>query len=271
MKQENVLVAKKDGKIVGFLSSDNFNFHGADSAICHFCGNAAVLGDRYSIYLSMYAELCKRCVEKGVLAHYVSIGTNDMETRNALFDLGFGSYGADAFIRFDKALSGVSDYEIGLAAVSDTQALYNLYNESVENLVSSPACLRMDDYSTEQIAQLIQSNRIYVARDIDNIIGFLHFRIADQNNIYRMYTNGCGLVGDEIGVYIKEACRGKGIGSHFMKLVSEYCIQNKIDCVHVPWETANPHANRFWRKFFTPTILGLKRTIHPDIREQTDA
>ena len=82
---------------------------------------------------------CKYCVEKGVLTHYISICNNDIETKNLLFNLGFGAYGADVgaygadgFVRFDQVLSHRSNCDIGIASISDTQAVYNLRNKAVD-------------------------------------------------------------------------------------------------------------------------------------------
>ena len=264
-KRGNALIAKRDGKTVGFISFDIFNFHGVESAICHFCGSASAIEERQSIYLAMYYKMCEYCVEKSVLTHYISICNNDIETKELLFNLGFGAYGADAFVHFDQALSHRSDYDISIASIFDTQAVYNLRNKAVDYFIKSPIYLRLEPCSIALIEQKIKSEKVYVAKDNGNIIGIMDLEIAEDNNIYRMYTKGCGVVCGEVGAFIKDEYRDKGVGSHFMQTISEYCIQNNLNCAHVPWETANPSANRFWRKFFTPTILSLKRTLHSDI------
>ena len=91
------------------------------------------------------------------------------------------------------------------------------------------------------------------------IVGILDIEIAEDDNIFRMVTKGCAVVCGEVGAFIAEEYRDKGIGSLFMQAVSEYCVRNAIQCAHVPWETANPYANRFWRKFFTPRSTGAQK------------
>lgn len=264
-KQGNAFIARNGSSLVGFISFDIFNFHGTESAICHFCGNASAIKDRQYIYFEMYRGLCKYCVEKGVLAQYISICANDVEVKKVLFDLGFGAYGADGFTGFHKPLSRTSDYQIEVASVCETQAVYNVYGKSVDYFMESPICLRLDVCSMERIEEKIKAKQVYVAKDNGRVIGIFDIEIAENDNIYRMYTKGCGVVCGEMGVYILDEYRGKGIGSQFIQTASEYCIENNIQCAHVPWETANPDANRFWRKFFTPTVLALKRTLHFDV------
>jgi len=255
--------AFKGGILVGFITSNVFNFHGAPSSICHFCGNAADLSDRTSIYLAMYKEVSKLWVEKGVLSHYIGIATKDAEVKNALFQLGFGAYGPYGYAHFDKVLPHKSEYEISVAAANDTAGLQEMINESVDYLANSPLYLK-DALSIDEAARAINENRILLAKDKGEIVGFMTTSIADSDNIYAMYTKGCLLTGAP-GTYIKEAYRNKGIGSHFISEVSRFCIQNNIPYAHVAWESANIYGNRFWPKYFTPTLLGMKRVISPDI------
>jgi GNAT superfamily N-acetyltransferase len=259
------IAAKRDGRLVGFISCDIFSFHGIISAICHFCGNASSIEERKSVYSAMYSEFCKFCVDRGALAQYISICANDTEVKNLLFDIGFGSYGADAFARFDKPLPYESGYEIKTADISDASAVFDLYLKESDYFLCSPVYLRLPACSLTLIEQKIMSGKIYVAKDRGVIIGMMDLEIAKDDNIYRMYTKGSAVVCGEIGAYIIDGFRGKGIGSRFMGVISDYCTQNNVRCAHVPWETANPYANRFWRKFFEPTVLALKRSLHPDI------
>jgi GNAT superfamily N-acetyltransferase len=257
-------VARGAGRPLGFISFDIFDFHGALSAICHFCGNAAAIADRQAVYLSLYQEMCRYCAERGVLTHYISISYNDADVKNVLFDLGFGAYGIDAYASFDKPLSLSSPFGIGLATAEDAQAVAELRAEAADYFLRAPICLQLEPCPLELIEQKIASGAIYAAKDKGVVVGIMDVEVAPEDNIYRLYTKGCGVVCGEVGAYIKEEYRGRGIGSCFIETISDYCVRNRLHCAHVPWETSNPYANRFWRKFFSPTVLGLKRTLHPD-------
>lgn len=260
----NAFSAKLNGKFVGFITCDIFDFHGALSAICHFIGNAAVIDNREQIYLALYTILCGHCVSKGALSHYIAICPDDLKTRELLFNLGFGAYVIDAFAQFTQTMDFKSGYTIGIADISDAEAIFELYCESQKYFLTSPIYLKLPLSTLARIEEKIKQGSVYTAKDNNKVIGIWDLEIADDDNIYRLYSKGNALVCGEIGAYIKEEYRGKSIGNDFIKVVSDFCIKNNIANAHVPWETFNPSANLFWRKYFTPTSLALKRVIHPN-------
>jgi GNAT superfamily N-acetyltransferase len=261
--QGKSFVAKLDGKILGYLAYDAFKFHGAPSAICHFCGNASALEERAFIFTSLYKEVANIWLEKGIANHYITICHADSEIKNALFDIGFGSYLIDAFTNFDQKQPFEDSSQIVKAGTSDAKELYEIVKESKEYYFSSPIFLTMQPYTFEDLTHLIETSTIFIARDEGKIIGFMNLRTAEKNDIYRMSVKNCGMI-DEIGAYIKADYRGRKLGEQFIQAISAYCKENSIPCVHVDFETANLYANKFWKKFFTPTFLSLKRTLHSD-------
>lgn len=264
ISDRNAFVAIQNNVIAGFITCDIFDFHGVNSAICHFCGNASIIENRTIIYLELYKALSEHCVFKGVLCHYISISENDTEIRNMLFDLGFGAYGSDAFTDL-RNVNCDAVYPVNLASKSDAKEVLNLYNESVLYFKESPIYLDLGPCMIGRIEEKIDFGNIYIARDKEQIIGFFEVEKAENDNLYRMYTKGCCLVCSEIGTFIKEDYRGKGIGSAFINVAKEFCVRNSLSCAHVPWENFNPYANRFWRKYFNTAIIGMKKNIHPDI------
>ena len=117
------------------------------------------------MYLAMYREMCRSCVERGVLFHYISICADDAEARDILFNLGFGAYGADAFVRFDKELPYEQKYEIAVASLHDARAVFDLRNSADNYFMQSPVYLRLEPCSLERIEEMIRSQKIYVAKD----------------------------------------------------------------------------------------------------------
>jgi hypothetical protein len=265
IKNENAFAAKQNERLVGFITCDIFEFHNSLSAICHDIGNAATIENRQQIYLSLYNALSKHCVSKGALAHYIGICHDDLETREILFNLGFGAYVVHAQTQFNKAMSFVSEYDIGAAITSDANEIFALYCESQQYLLSSPIFLKTPCCSLNRIEEMIKQNNIYVAKDNGKVIGIWDLEVAHEDIWYGLKSKGDALVCNEIGAYIKEEYRGKNIGIDFIKVVSDFCIENNIKCAHVPWETSNPYANKFWRKYFNPVTLALKRVIHPNV------
>jgi len=70
---------------------------------------------------------------------------------------------------------------------------------------------------------------------------------------------------DELGAYIQPSCRGHGIGARLLSYVLEWCREQRIDHIHVDYESANLYASGFWSKYFTPTMYSVRRRVNPDI------
>ena len=261
----NAFTAKQNERLVGFITCDIFEFHSSLSSICHDIGNAAAIENRQQIYLSLYNALSEHCVSKGVLSHYIGICHDDSEAREILFNLGFGAYVVFAQAQFSKAMSFTSGYDIGPAVISDAEEIFELYCESQRYFLSPPVFLKLPSCDLDRIEEKIKENNVYVAKDNGKVIGIWDLEAAQEDSGYGLQSKGDVLVCNEIGAYIKEEYRGKNIGVDFIKIVSDFCIENNIKCAHVPWETSNPYANKFWRKYFTPVTLALKRVIHLDV------
>jgi len=261
----NAFAAKQNEKLVGFITCDIFEFHNSLSSMCHDIGNAAAIENRQQIYLTLYNALSKHCVSKGALSHYIGICHDDLETREILFNLGFGAYVGFAQAQFNGAMSFTSGYDIEIAVASDAEEIFELHCESQRYFLSSPIFLQLPYISLERIEEKIKQNNVYVAKDNGKVIGIWDMEVAQEDTWYGLQSKGDLLVCNEIGAYIKEEYRGKNIGVDFIKIVSDFCIENKIKCAHVPWETSNPYANKFWRKYFNPVTLALKRVIHSDV------
>ena len=261
----NAIKAVQDGEMVGFIAFDIFDFHGSMSMMCHFWGNGAIAKNRKEIYLALYTASCNYCIKHGVLSHYIPLNANDKELIDMFFDLGFGAYVADAFAHYEQPCGSESELNICQAAVTETEQLGRLYAGSAAYFKAAPIHLKLPRCSLDEIAEKIRAGYVYIAKDGEKIIGAFSLRISENDDIYRFVPKGNCFICDGLGAYIAEEYRGRGIGSHFMHIFSEYCISNRIPVAHVDWETFNPYGNRFWRKYFTPTILAMKRTLHPDM------
>lgn len=264
VEDNSAIVAKLDNEIVGFLAYDEFPFNGEDSVFCPAIGHCAREEYKESAYLSLYKSISQQWINKGILNHMWTIFYNDIELKNILFDLGYGSHLIDAFGSLNIKSDSEYLFEIKKAGTEDINTLHELIEESDEYYKSAPLFLNRDKISKEEISELISKSNVFIAWDKEKAVGFINLSIAKYNNPIDMSIDNCGLI-DEIGAYIKLEYRGEKIGKQLLKSVSEYCSQNNISGIHVDFETANLYANKFWRKYFNPMLLSMRRTINKNI------
>lgn len=260
------IVAKLDNKLIGYLTYDEFPFNGEKSVFCPAIAHAALEEYKEEAYLLLYRSISTEWVNRGVLNHMWTINYNDIELRDILYDLGFGSYLIDAFACTYRSISSNSNCTVEKAVEQDVEILYDLVEESREYYSSAPIFLKREQYSKDNILEIIHKNDIFIAWENGIPIGFINVSIAQSNNIIDLSINRNGLL-DEIGAYIKSDYRSKGVGKKLLEKVFGNCKRNNIQTIHVDFETANFYANRFWRKYFNPMLLSVRRTINKNIND----
>ena len=211
VKDGSAIAAEADGKIIGYLAFDAFNFNGEESAFCPSIGHAVIDDYADKVYLLLYQAAAKDWVSRNIFNHMWTINYNDTRLKNSLYDLGFGSYLIDAFARTDVKLDAASSYEIRKASPNDTEILYSLVEESRMYYASSPLFLKRDPYSIDDISQIINNGNVFIAFDNNIPVGFINLSVPNENNCIDLSVANCGMI-DEIGAYIKPEHRGNNLG-----------------------------------------------------------
>lgn len=266
VKDKTAIVVKSDNDLIGFLTYDEFPFNGEKTVFCPAIAHAAIDEYKEEAYLSLYKSISKQWVGRDIYNHMWTINYNDTKLRGILYDLGFGSYLIDAFTSANFKISSNSVYRIRAAEIQDVEILYSLVEESREYYGSAPLFLRRDQFSKNDILEIIKRSNVFIAWEGDNAIGFINVSVSQRDNIIDLSVSNSGRI-DEIGAYIKPECRGQGLGKELLKHVLDYCNNNGIKGIHVDFETANIFANKFWIKYFNPMLLSVRRTINKNIND----
>ena len=266
VKDGCAIAAEADGKIIGYLAFDEFNFNGEESVFCPSIGHAVIDDYADKAYPLLYQAAAKDWVSRNIFNHMWTINYNDTRLKNTLYDLGFGSYLIDAFARTDAKLDAASTYEIKKASANDVEILFSIIEESMEYYASSPLFLKRDPYSIDDISQIINNGNVFIAFDNTIPVGFINLSVSQESNCIDLSVKNCGMI-DEIGAYIKPEHRGNNLGKDLLKNVFNHCTSNNIELIHVDFETANLFANKFWKKYFSPVLLSVRRTINKNIND----
>jgi len=188
IKNQSAVVAKLDNKVVGFLAYDEF-----PSSIEEY---------KESVYLELYKSISQEWINKNIFNHMWTIFFNDINLKNILFDLGYGSYLIDAFNDCNIESGEKSMCDIRKATMENATVLYELVEESNEYYASAPLFLKRDRVTKEEVEEIILKRNVFIAWHEDVPVGFINLSIADNNNFIDMSVKNCGLI-DEIGAYIK--------------------------------------------------------------------
>jgi len=259
------IVARANGDVVGYMVYDRFSFHGADTGYCPIMGHASVEPGKPRIYEKMYECLSGLWVKETVLDHMVTFFAPDMQLRKALFHLGFGLYAVDAFRSAEPADSDGS-VSILRASPDDVEDVMKLVEESRLFYRRPPLFLVRGKGERRTYEDFIGSREaaVFIAEHDGRTVGFMGIKRNDCDDAFTLADKGTGTMGG-LGVYIQPSCRGRGVGARLLSHVVEWCREQRIDRIHVDYESANSYASGFWPKHFTPAMYSVRRRVNPDI------
>ena len=197
--------------------------------------------------------------------HIITFFSLDVQLKQVLINLGFGLYVVDAFRSADPVDSN-GGASILKASLSDVEAVMRLGEESRYYYRESPLFLVRDKEKRKYYEDFIRNNEaaVFLAELDGNSVGFMSIKKNPGDDVITLADKDTGMI-DELGAYIQPSCRGHGIGARLLSYVLEWCREQRIDHVHVDYESANLYASGFWPKHFTPTMYSVRRSVNPDI------
>lgn len=264
IEKGNAIIAKTGETIAGYMAWIYVDFHSEKTAFCPTVGHAALEEDEKRIYQTLLTVSSRKWVQDNRFNHLWMTFYDNNCLKDMLYDIGFGSYVIDACQKVTKnVLKTDCPYKIRRAVSEDADVLLKLENESYQYFGDSPIFLKSKKYSKDDILQNISRDGVFVAWNNSLLIGVMSVKVDQGYHFERLTTIESGYIGRP-GVFIKPEYRGKGVGTRLLGEVFNYCTEAEKSFIHVSFETANPHAIRFWPKYFKPVIRSVRRTINKD-------
>ena len=266
-KQGGIVVVL-DGKAVGFLAYDRFDFHGEPSAFFPILAHAAEAAHQLALYRLMYTHIAQRLVAQGCLNHFFTFFAQDHQLQTCLCELGFGLYVVDAYRDLSPIPGGSLPRNISVrtAGLPDVEALRAVVQESAAYYAESPLFLKRDGMDNNELTELVaaQDGAVFLALEQDEIIGFLNIRRSLTEDEQTLIDRSTGCL-DPLGAYIKQAYRGQGVGKALLARALTWARQQACAQIHVDYESANLHASEFWPRYFEPSLYSVKRRLNNDL------
>jgi len=159
IEKGNAITVKTGEIIVGYMAWMCIDFHNEKTAFCPIVGHAALEENEKSIYHALYTASSQKWVQDNRFNHLWMTFYDDIELKDVLYDIGFGSYVIDACQKVSQnMLQANCPYRITRAVSDDADALLKLNNELNQYLLDSPIFLKIKEYSRDYIVQIISRN-----------------------------------------------------------------------------------------------------------------
>jgi len=266
VKSDHAIVVKHENKIIGYMLFDTFPFHGETTAFCPIVGHASTKVCRRQIYERLYQVLSKKLVANRILSHAITYFAHDEVLKETVFGLGFGLIVIDAFRRLDTFSSGKSDVNIVQAdAHHHIEAVEALGKESLRYYLEAPLFLNREKQSRDFYSNLFgEESAIFLAFKNDEPVGFMQIRKSKESDPIILSDLKTALI-DQVGAYIKPACRHQGIGRALLLNCVQWCKHHDVSRIHVDFESANLSGRPFWLKYFTAAMHSARRAVYRDM------
>ena len=257
--------------LVGFLCGLNPFPHafGSTDAVGVFSpmgANGAIPENRPKIYAALYQAAGAKWARAGAVSHALCLYAQDEALQRRFYTCGFGLRCMDAVRTMDPVpCAPCPDYEFSLLSREELPAVYPLHLALHRHYRESPFFMNRPPQSEERFLQSAkEENRLFFAAKREgqlcaalSVSAFGGETFAATGNSYR-HINGAFCLPEH---------RGKGVYQNLLN----YCIaalkSQGITRLGVDFESINPAAYGFWRKYFTVYTHGVVRRIDEKILE----
>ena len=258
-------VATFEGKkMLGFIGCFNpwdgafdSNARGSFTPIhAHGC----VKENRDIIYQRMYQKMAETLVENGVLYHGIALYEHDEDAISAYFHNGFGHRCGDAIRKMEiiQEVKGVIGIEFEEIASEEAKIVRALRRELKEHMGKSSCFMyqKPDEFENWVKERENNGSRIFVAKEQEKIIAFIEISDDAENFVTEIpeMKNICG-------AYCLPQYRGQMIVQNLLNYVIDVLQKEGYKYLGVDYESFNPTAYHFWRKYFEPYTCSVTRRI----------
>jgi GNAT superfamily N-acetyltransferase len=265
-------VAAFDGdSLIGFLCTfppfkNAFRSTDATGVFSPMGANGAIGNNRAEIYVRMYQAAGEKWVQAGAVSHAVCLYAHDKEVQEQFFRYGFGMRTADAIREMKEIeISPKEDYQYVELPLDEHLAIYPLYLQYYKYQCDSPYFLNRKPSTREEFDNSHKRNntRLFVAKQEEKICAFLS--ILRKGETFIADETDCIHVGN---AFCLPEHRGKGIYQNLLNTAIRSLQIDGYTRFGVDFETFNPAAWRFWRKYFDVYTHGVVRRIDEHILQK---
>jgi len=255
------MVALNEDELIGYLVFegpwDGF-FGKVKGAFSPLGGSAFGGNERNKLASLLFQNVSELLVEDEICSIAVCRYAHDYETAKSFVMNGFGIRCSDS----------IRDLSIPLIAKccsdnitymelekSELKNIVELKKDLAKHLCKGPIFFPPNLNNFEEWLNR-NTNRIYVAKENNNIIGYIEIGVDGENFItdYNKMLNICG-------AYFNKEYRNSGIPTCLIEYVIDILKKEGINYLGVDCETLNPNALRFWGKHFDNYTYSFARRI----------
>ena len=268
LRDDRALVALAGSAVVGYLGwweLDGFRGTARRAAYSPEFGHAAVRPRAVEVELALYHTATARWSAAGCQVHALTCLAGQPALERAFFENGFGLFVEDALRPMTALPAAVpSGVTVRRAVGADATRLAALDVEHRRHYTAPPVFMapRAPDAADDLVACMAaEPNTIWLAEAAGDVQAFLRLEAASHG------AARVSLAPTTIsitGAFTRPAWRGRGVAAALLARALGHYADGGFQRMAVDYETFNPWAPAFWRRFFDPVAVSVVRVPeHP--------
>jgi GNAT superfamily N-acetyltransferase len=258
-----VYAATQNGQLVGYLGGYIINhFRDGDrrGAYCPEWAHAVVPENIPVVVPALYRSASGAWTDAGVSVHAITLLANDHIGRETWFWNGFGLSVVNAVREMQPFLAHLnSSFEIRPADSDDAQILADLDEEHSQHYSNPPVFMpKRAPIDNEGFKHFLGNSRnsVWLALHNNHPAGFIQFEGSSFGAAEIVNATDSLAI---TGAYVRPEHRGQGVAALILNEALKANAFPKYARCSVDFESFNPEAAAFWKKYFQPVCFSLMR------------
>jgi GNAT superfamily N-acetyltransferase len=268
LHEDRALVALQGSRVVGYLGwwvVDRFRDTPRRGAYSPEFGHAAAPSGPEEVELALYRDATRRWADSRCELHALTSLAGQPALEQALFANGFGMVVADALRPLTpvpaEAPPGVV---LRRAVAADADRLAALDVEHRRHYTAPPVFMaphRPDSAADIAAFLAAEPDTIWLAEAAGEPQAFLRLEpVSDGAARISLAPTTISIT----GAFTRPAWRGRGVAAALLAQAVRHYAAHGFQRMAVDYETFNPGAAAFWRRFFDPVAVSVVRVLeHP--------
>jgi len=263
------IAAILEKRLIGFLIGLFITVRQVKTAYVPDWGHAVDSESSQKIYRAMYANLARRWVADGYLAHAVTLLTHEREAMDTWFSLGFGMVGVDSVRDVIPIEGGMAEVEIRRAGLEDIDVVLTLRVALKRHLAEAPIFIPLTTQRGREFYEkwlLDSANALWLAYRDKDAVAFIELMPSSQLGVVMPVFSKTTVT--ITGAFTKEDLRQRGIGTTLLNHSLEWARSVGYKNCAVDFESANTIGSSFWHgNGFKSVCYSLVRHIDERISQ----
>lgn len=251
------------GRLAGYLGwwmIDGFRDTPRRAGYVPVWASAACEGSEDRVLRALYREAARTWYEAGCKTHAITLLADDPAIHSFWFWNGFGLTVVDAIHPAEPlGLPAPTGIAVRAAAVDDAPLVAALEAEHWQHYQQPPVLMLVNGAEgVENLAALIAdpANRVWLAYCDGELAGYLRLEGSSFGAAEVVQSPATLAI---TGAYTRPAMRGRGAAPALLDAALADAARQAYRRCSVDFESINPEASAFWRKYFTPVCYSVFR------------